>query len=294
MGGRGKTPVTALVARILLDAGERPAILSRGYGRRQRTEHVVVVSDGAHVLADLDRSGDEPLMLARNLPGVAVLVHEIRAMAAAVAERVVGATVHVLDDGFQHASIQRDVDIVIVTADDLSGRRLPFGKLRSPVSALSDVDAVLIDGDGDDARRRVAGVVARPADVFAVRRSLGVPVALEPDRMPAHDGRRVVAVAGIARPARFFDALRLAGWDIAQVLPFPDHHRYAVADVERIARAARQSAALAVVTTEKDAVRLLPFRPLPIPFLAVPLHVAIEPRDRFRQWLLTRLTEVRA
>ncbi len=102
MGGRGKTPVVAYVARLLVEAGERPAILSRGYGRRRQEDGVVVVSDGRHLLADLDRSGDEPLMLARTVPGAAVLVCERRALAGALAERRFGATVHVLDDGFQH------------------------------------------------------------------------------------------------------------------------------------------------------------------------------------------------
>ncbi len=134
MGGRGKTPLAALVARLLVAAGERPAILSRGYGRRTREDGVVIVSDGTHMLADLDRSGDEPLMLARAVPGAAVLVCEQRAIAAALARRVLGATVLVLDDGFQHRSMRRDLDLVVVAPEDLRGRRAPFGRLReSPV-----------------------------------------------------------------------------------------------------------------------------------------------------------------
>ena len=130
MGGRGKTPLAALVAQMLVDAGERPSILSRGYGREIASDGVTVVSDGHAVLSDLAHSGDEPLMLARAVPGAALLVCEQRALAGTLAERALGCTVHVLDDGFQHHQLHRDIDIVIVTAEDLAGRPMPFGKLR--------------------------------------------------------------------------------------------------------------------------------------------------------------------
>src|SRR5204863_6685133 len=114
MGGRGKTPLVAHVARLLVAAGERPAILSRGYARADRADGVVVVSDGDHLQADVARGGDEPFMLARQLPGVAVLVAEDRALAGRLAERAFGVTVHLLDDGFQHLQLARDADIVLV------------------------------------------------------------------------------------------------------------------------------------------------------------------------------------
>ena len=137
MGGRGKTPLVALVAGLLVAAGERPAILSRGYGRRIREDGVVIVSDGTHVSADLDRSGDEPLMLARAVPGAAVLVCDQRAIAAALAERVLGATVHVLDDGFQHRSMRRDLDIVAMAPQDLGiGACRSAGLRQSPARSV--------------------------------------------------------------------------------------------------------------------------------------------------------------
>jgi tetraacyldisaccharide 4'-kinase len=295
MGGRGKTPVVALVTRQLLAAGERPAILSRGYGRRRADEGVVIVSDGRRLLADLDRSGDEPLMLARMLPGAAVLVCDVRAIAARLAERRLGTTVHVLDDGFQHTSMARDADVVIVAPADLRGRRLPFGRLRSPVAALARADAVILDGtDGDDVRRRLAEVTqpATPA-VFVLRRSLGSPVAIEPER-PWPGRGPVVALAGIAEPQRFAQALGGAGWDVARTVAYRDHHRYGARDVARIAAAVGESGAAGVLTTSKDAVRLLPLRPLPVPIAAVPLEVAIEPAATFADWLRQRLEDARA
>jgi tetraacyldisaccharide 4'-kinase len=296
MGGRGKTPVVALVTRHLLAAGERPAILSRGYGRRRVEEGAVIVSDGIHRLADLDRSGDEPLMLARMLPGAVVVVCERRAVAGRLAERALGASVHVLDDGFQHTSMARDADIVIVAPADLRDRRLPFGRLRSPVRALARAHAVIIDGtDGDEVRHAIL-TAARPASpaIFLLRRSLGAPAPIEPEQ-PWPDRRGpVVALAGIAEPARFAQALQGAGWEVARTVAFGDHHRYRRRDLETVASAVEETSAVGVLTTMKDSVRLLPLRPLPVPVAAVPLEVTIDPPSTFAEWLLGRLREVRA
>jgi len=302
MGGRGKTPVAALVARLLLAAGEKPAILSRGYRRRHPVDGVVIVSDGQHLVADLDRSGDEPLLMARLAPGAAVLVHEQRAMAAAVAERVIGSTVHVLDDGFQHTSLIRDIDIVIVTPDDLAGRRLPLGRLRSPVSALANADAVIVDRSTGDARAEVARLVSDDARVFELERVLGAPLPLEPDRgwpgelresADSAKARRVVAFAGIAGPDRFADTLRASGWDVAELVAFPDHHRYERKDLDRVATAVSSTGAVGALTTEKDAMRLLRLRPLPVPIASIPLEVTVAPPAEFRDWLVARVREVR-
>src|SRR5262249_53672063 len=141
MGGRGKTPAVVHLAKLLLEAGEKPAVVTRGYGRQRREDGAVVVSDGQHRLADLDRSGDEPLMIARAVPGAAVVVCEQRSVAATLAERVLGATVTLLDDGFQHRAIERDVDLVIVAPVDLEDRPLPLGRLRESVAALRRADA---------------------------------------------------------------------------------------------------------------------------------------------------------
>jgi tetraacyldisaccharide 4'-kinase len=294
MGGRGKTPVAALVARLLVAAGEKPAILSRGYRRHLQDDAVVIVSDGQHILSDVDRSGDEPLLLARLAPGAAVLVHEQRAMAAAIAERMTAASVHVLDDGFQHASLHRNVDIVIVNADDLTGRRLPFGRLRSPVSALARAHAVILDGATDGTRERVQRVISNATRVFDLDRTPGEPAPLEPERGCPFTNRRVVAFAGIAGPGRFADALRTSGWDVATLLAFSDHHRYDRRDLERVATAIATSGAAGALTTEKDAVRLLRLRPLPIPIAAVPQVVEVTPVPAFRDWLLARMRELRA
>ena len=291
MGGRGKTPLVMGLAKLLVATGERPAILSRGYGRRINEDGVVIVSDGTHVLADLDRAGDEPLMLARAVPGAAVLVCDQRAIAAAVARRVLGATVNVLDDGFQHRSLRRDIDIVAITPEDLRDRRVPFGRLRQSPSALRDADVILVDGRLEDADLRHLS-----CPVFSMTRVVGEPVAIEieADRAPLSPEAPVVAVAGIARPERFRAALEAAGWTVPKLLPFPDHHRFRRADLVRIADAVRETGASGVLTTDKDAVRLRPLRPLPVSIAAVPLTIALDPPGQFEEWILTRLRELRA
>ena len=283
LGGRGKTPVVAHLARLLVDAGERPAILTRGYARSRPEDGVVVVSDGTHLLADVDRGGDEPLMLARAVPGASVLVCDDRALAGALAERAFGATVHLLDDGFQHLQLARDLDIVIITAADLADRPVPMGRLRESVAALAHADAVLVDGDVE--------AVATTAPVFALHRTLGAPVPLEPER-PWRDHRGpVVAVAGIAQPDRFSRSLVADGWTVVETLGFGDHHPYTAADLARISEVAARASAR-VVTTEKDAMRLLPWRPLPVAMAAVPLTVTIDPAEAFRAWFFDRLHAV--
>jgi tetraacyldisaccharide 4'-kinase len=279
VGGRGKTPLAATVARLLVEAGERPAILSRGYGRTRREDGVVVVRDPRGIRADLARSGDEPLMLARQLPGVSILVSSDRYLAGRLAERHFATTVHILDDGFQHLQLDRDVDIVLVAAADLDGATtLPSGRLREPLDVLVAADAIVAP-EG-------AAVDTQGADipVFAARRSI--------PRAPAEAGR-VFACAGVAEPPQFFAALRTAGWAVAGTLAFADHHPYSRADAARVFAAARAAGAGAVVTTEKDLVRLLPHRPFPLPVESVPLTMEPAPLPEFRRWLTASLADAR-
>lgn len=272
MGGRGKTPVVASVARLLMELGERPAVLSRGYGRRTAEDGVVVVRDPEDLRADLDRSGDEPLMLARQLPGAAVLASADRYLAGCLAERQFGATVHVLDDGFQHLQLDRDVDVVIVAREDVERpATLPAGRLREPLDTLIAASAILTA----DADVTIEAVPELEIPLFRLRRSLGAAPPAEP----------VFAVAGIAGPERFLSDLRAAGWRVAGMMTFRDHYPYSRRDVARMVAAARTSGAASIVTTEKDHVRLLRFRPFAMPIAGVPLTMEADPREAFRQWL---------
>jgi tetraacyldisaccharide 4'-kinase len=283
VGGRGKTPLAATVARLLRDAGERPAILSRGYARARPEPGVVVVRDTEGIRADLGRSGDEPLMLARQLPGVSVLVCADRFLAGCFAEHHLGATVHVLDDGFQHLQLERDIDLVIVGRADVENPvTLPAGRLREPLDTLIAADAVLTADD--DVTVAVNGM---DLPVFRLRRQGSFVPA------PEAAGQAVVAVAGIATPERFFDDLRAAGWNVVETVRFRDHHRYSARDLGRIANRARERSAARIVTTEKDYVRLLPLRPFPLPVTCISITLEPDPPGAFREWMLRELSAAR-
>jgi tetraacyldisaccharide 4'-kinase len=282
VGGRGKTPATACVARILATLGERPAVLSRGYARTQHDDGVVVVSDCGGIRADLARAGDEPLMLARQLPGIPVVVSPDRYLAGRLAEHHFGATAHVLDDGFQHLQLDRDVDIVIVGRADVEDpRTLPSGRLREPLDVLLAADAIMTADDGIDVLPEGVEI-----PLFRLRRR-----STHPD--PARRAIPSLALAGIAFPAPFVDELRAAGWNVAGVMTFRDHHPYSPRDMFRISRQAGACGAQQVVTTDKDLVRLLPLRPFPLPITAVPLTIEPEALPEFRQWLAGSLRAAR-
>jgi tetraacyldisaccharide 4'-kinase len=291
VGGTGKTPVVAHLARLLVEAGEHPAILSRGYARRKKTRGVTVVSDRSTVLAPLDLAGDEPLLLARMLPGVPVLVGGNRRLAGQVAERQLGTTVHILDDGFQHLALGRDVDLLIVEPEDLTDRVLPAGRLREPLDAAAAADALLTTVTDEHLERLRASVGLGHA--FTMRRGLGAAVWLDgtPVGRALEDGR-VVAVAGIARPERFFQDLDASGWRVVRTLTFRDHHPFTTSDVERIERMARAEDAC-IVTTAKDAVRLERVAAPEARIAVVPVAVTIEPAERFTRWLIERVRGAR-
>jgi tetraacyldisaccharide 4'-kinase len=282
VGGTGKTPVVEAVARLLLAEGERPAILTRGYARPRPRRGVTVVADPSRVVAAYEDAGDEPLMLARALPGVPVLVGADRAESGRFAEARFDATVHILDDGFQHLTLERDVDLLLADAEVLEERVLPAGRLREPIEAAKFADAILVT----EVRLKpdATSEVARQLGVdtaFTVMRTLGDPSGISKDQP-------VFAVAGVARPERFFDDLRAAGWRVAGALSFADHHRFTRADVDRIQSQANAAGAAIVLTTAKDAVRLEPLDP-GARFAPVPLTARVEPRERFREWLMARL-----
>ena len=276
VGGSGKTPLAAEVARMLLEMGERPSILSRGYARKIFDEGVVIVSDGSRVLENVERSGDEPQMLARAVPGAAVLVSSSRYVAGRIAESRLACTVHVLDDGFQHFDLMRDIDLLVSPDAAESTRTLPLGRLREPLDAASAADALLVDVDR--AETLCHQTVEKPTFTFS--RRLGGP---RPDR-PAF------AFAGIARPQRFFDDLEKAGWKLAGRRSFGDHHHYSDREIEEVTRAAGSSGAEVILTTEKDMVRLK--AEVTSRIVSVPLEVSIE--AAFAPWLAARLRAARA
>lgn len=281
LGGSGKTPTVAHLARRLVAWGERPSILTRGYGRLRPRDGIVVVREPDRLVGRLEESGDEPLMLARELEDVAVLVSPDRYAAGCLAERAFGCTIHLLDDGFQHLALARDVDLLIVTDADFGDRTLPSGRLREPLDAIAAADAVLAS-DCEPARVTALGA----GRVYRLKRVTTPAVTA--------DAGPVFVVAGIARPERVAASAHEAGWTVLGALYFEDHHQYSRAEVNALIERARAVGAQALLTTAKDAVRFGPHEPLALPLLVLPLEVGIEPEIEFEDWLRTRVTAVRS
>jgi tetraacyldisaccharide 4'-kinase len=280
------------IAQVLVAHGQRPCVLSRGYGRATRDAGATVVSDGHRVLCDVAHAGDEPMLLARALPGVPVIVCADRYEAGQLAEARFAPTVHLLDDGFQHVRLWRDIDLLMVDDRDLDDRVLPAGWLREPLANAHVADAVLVTTATGRSAENIAGQL-RVGQAFRVERRLGA-AALPGTGATLTQGPPVFAMAGIARPERFFDDLRRAGWTVAGTRTFRDHHRFDASDVAALGAAARACGAEAIVTTEKDAVRLEGLDVSVMPIAAVPLAMTIEPADRFAEWLLARLALARS
>jgi tetraacyldisaccharide 4'-kinase len=250
VGGSGKTPVVALLAERLRDLGHPVAILSRGYGGRFRGE-ALVVSEGGGPLVTAAEAGDEPAMLARRLPGVVVAVGPRRDAVGRHVEARFGPRVHLLDDGFQHLRLARDLDVVCLDPADLEDRPLPAGRLREFRSALDRAHLLLLAGTPPDGPLLQALGRGR---CYAVSRRL------EPVR--GSDGReralpaRVWLVSGIARPERFAADVRALRLQVAGHSAFPDHHVFRDAELRAVEAAARAAGAEALLTTEKDAERI--------------------------------------
>jgi tetraacyldisaccharide 4'-kinase len=266
VGGAGKTPATLAVAERLLARGRRVAILSRGYGARRKGPRVV--SDGARVLLGAEDAGDEPFLLARRLPPAAVLCGPRRAELARRAVEELRADALVLDDGFQHRPLARDVDVVVLDAANPAGNGhlLPRGPNREPWSALGRAQLAWLSrvdqaapGALADLRARVRAATGRApvesrhavTDVLdgTLARSLG---------RGALAGERVLLLCALARPDGFRRTLAGLGATVAAERVFRDHHAFTEGEIEEALRAAAAAGCEVVATTEKDAVRLPP------------------------------------
>jgi tetraacyldisaccharide 4'-kinase len=294
-GGGGKTPLTIALAAHLSDRGRRVAVLSRGYGGARR-EPVAVVSAGSGPLLEPRIAGDEPFLMAESLPGVAVLVGPDRHAAGlhALAHLSPAPDVFVLDDGFSHLGLARDVDLLLFPAADpfAGGRLAPSGRLREPLAAAACADAVLLT----DAPHARAGVELAAA--LAPHGYRGPAFASTTCPAPVRDaegrampeGARAFLAAGIARPTAFFALAERAGLTIAGRMPFADHAPFDAEQVTRLEDVADAGGAQWLVVTGKDEVKLRGRTRLPLGALAI----RAEPEPAFWSWLDERLDRVSA
>jgi tetraacyldisaccharide 4'-kinase len=284
VGGSGKTPVVAWLAALIRDAGIPVAILSRGYHGSFRGD-ALVVGDGTTVLGTAVAAGDEPVMLAHQLPGVVVAVGRDRYAVGRAVEARFGRSVHILDDGFQHLRLARDLDVLCLDLRDLRDQPLPAGRLRESPAAAGRADLVLITGPDDASPEEIAGSVdvLGPQRTHLVRRRpLGF---FDTAGSVAAPPWRPFLVAGIARPERFEADARSMVAAVAGRRFFRDHHAFTPAELGEIAANAVSLGADAIVTTAKDNERL-PTTSLGLPVLVLRLSIDISDEARLRARVL--------
>jgi tetraacyldisaccharide 4'-kinase len=283
VGGSGKTPLAELAALTLVALGAAPVVVSRGYGRA--TRGVQVVADRQGVRLGARAAGDEPLLLAERLPGIPVIVGENRFEAGRHAVEAHGASVIVLDDGFQNRTISKNLEILAVSARAPwgNGRLFPRGQLRESLSSLRRSHLVVVtnpSGDDEvDAITRTLRLQDSPAPVVTARyEALEARRAVDGARLPLSElrGRRLLGFGGLASPRSFMETLRGLGVLLAGFVEFGDHHWYGEADLAEVTRRAGLAGAEGLITTEKDAVRLreLALPRLPLWVLTVQMVLA--------------------
>ena len=297
-GGTGKTPLVDWVCRaaarpVVADGtrefsspAKRVCVLTRGYGRTNPASQVVV-SNATEVLADEQASGDEPYLLAKNLVGLAaVICNPDRLAAGKWAIENLRSELFVLDDGFQHLRLARDLDIVTIDATNPwgGGRLLPYGRLREPPAGLSRADCIVITRteQSEDANslkntiERLSGgipVFTSRMMTSAIRTLDGG--AVDKETLP----RPVAAFCGVGNPGSFIDHVRREGFEPAFTRTFPDHHHYKQSEVDELVRDAQAHGANSLITTAKDAVKLSRCR-LNVPCFVIEIQISIHDEDR--------------
>ena len=257
LGGTGKTPAVVWLARYLLARGKRVAVLSRGYGGSAEGE-VHIVSDGRTLFLSPQEAGDEPCLLAEKVPGLMVVIGADRYRAGLLALERLQPDLFLLDDGFQHLKLKRDLNILLLDAATpfANGHTLPAGMLRESPSAAGRADLVVYTRSQTAApdREGVPGVPCLASrHILTGLRPLAAGARVD---FGALKGARVLAFSGIAHPDGFFDSLEREGVALTATLAFPDHVRYGEAEIAAIVRLKTASRAAFLITTEKDAVKL--------------------------------------
>ena len=253
-GGVGKTPVVAEIAKYYISNGKKPAIVSRGYGGKLNNKNVHVISDGINLYYKADMAGDEPYWLAVNLDGCAVLTCSSRYNASKYAVETLGCDVIILDDGFQHRKLYRDLDLVLTDSEKMFGNEnlLPAGPLREGMEGFNRIGKLIIVSKNTEHSRaeKLAKIMNKKQgiDTFICK--------IEPDyiyniitgeHLPV--GAEITAVSAIGQPEQFYKFL--TNYNIKNTISFDDHHSYTLEDIKNIDGN--------IITTEKDAVKLAKF-----------------------------------
>jgi len=294
-GGTGKTPLVEFVARTLAAEGKKVCILTRGYGRKNPNEHVLV-SDGLTVFSNPAEAGDEPFLLASNLVGVAAVVSDSNRFAAGQgAINHLASDCFVLDDGFQHLQLARDLDIVTIDATNPwgGGHLLPLGRLRESLKGLKRASCfVMTRSDQVDNVEQIRQDLAtlsgdRPISLSRMVNLRITPLNPETPKAPKDP---VAAFCAVGNPQSFFTHLTLNGYSPIFRKSFQDHYSYTQSDVDALVYSAKRAGAQSLITTAKDAVKLHALQ-FSLPCYSLEIEMQIDNGEEFRRLLLSSVTD---
>ncbi|OGU18262.1 MAG: tetraacyldisaccharide 4'-kinase [Ignavibacteria bacterium GWB2_35_12] len=294
-GGTGKTPFVIFLAIHLLESGIRPVIIGKGY--RKKRSGYVLVSDGSFVVNDPDLAGDEMLLIAKKVK-VPVVAHESKSDAALIAEKHFSPDLIIIDDGFQHRRLYRDIDILLIDSDTLTNQNLlPAGRLREPLSAASRADVIVEIGE-----------IAQDEIIkkYLINNQKIFKAVITPETLIGSDGKtidddeikkikkKVIAVSGIANPERFDNTLLLNGYNVLKHIKFRDHKRYTQFDIDAIIKVCKKEGTDKIITTEKDYVKIQKFISIfeknNIECCVFPIKIELkENQDEFKDDILSKI-----
>jgi tetraacyldisaccharide 4'-kinase len=302
LGGTGKTPFVNYIARYLKREDRSVAILTRGYGRKS-TERRILNDPRTNAQNPSTESylefGDEPLMLARSMPEVPIIIDKNRYESGRLAEQELHTQVLLLDDGYQHLALARDLNILLLDATDPFGgfEMVPFGRLREPLYGLKRADVVIVtraDKAFDQAQtlaiiKAVCGDKVPVMYFYSTITNLRLLTTGDVYEASEFVGWNVVVLCGIGNPQAFSEDLLQIGMNITAENFFPDHHAYTQKDIDEVFQTARDTGADAIITTEKDAIRLERFNHSDIPVYVAQLEIQSEEEVRLKSLLLRAL-----
>jgi len=306
VGGTGKTPMTICLAEMLTGLGYKVVVVSRGYRGRVEKKGGIV-SNGREILMGSDSSGDEPFMMAARLNNISVVVGQNRYNAGLLAIRNFNPDIILLDDGFQHRKLFRDIDLLLLDSRSPfgNGRLVPRGILREPVVSIKRADAFILtrfSSDNTGTRDTIISVSnSQPVFeayntfyFFKVKKGDVSNPAAEFRNELSEDfshvaGKKVVAFSGIAGNSHFRKTLEEFKCDILEFSGFPDHYRYSTGDMERISKSVRDKRAELVMTTEKDFARMDGKFNFPVDIIVVGVKMCLKDEKAFREFILGKL-----
>ncbi|MBI4618817.1 MAG: tetraacyldisaccharide 4'-kinase [Desulfobacterales bacterium] len=293
LGGSGKTPTTHYIAKLLKENGFRVGIVSRGY-RSKRTGKVSLISNGDDIILSSIEAGDEPYMLAKKLKGIPVLTSKDRYQGGRYAIEHFNSNVLILDDGFQHIRLQRDIDILLLDSRTISGNNylFPRGVLREPLGNLKRADVFLVTRAKSDEQRELTHTIRsikKDSEIFYgyfQAKHLIDPFG-ERKGLDCLKGKRVLSFSGIANPEHFTTLLEELGAIVVKELIFPDHHWYSSIDYKRIEENSRE--VNFALTTEKDMVKIHSSFFSNVKTFALEIELRLEKEEEFKDFLLRRV-----